>query len=204
MVIYIVSFPLHSQFYTYFQSTRASVHPRAPCDSVEDGFQCDARISHNWGQYSPWFDVRSGISTDIPDQCHITFAQVLARHGARFPTASKSTAYAQLITKIKASAKQYNGKYAFIKNYNYTLGADDLTTFGQQEMVNMGIQFFNRYKDLSKTFTPFVRASGQDRVVVSAQKFDLGFHQTKAAYRSDPNYPYNILVISEDKGTNNT
>lgn len=142
----------------------------------------------------------------MPSNCKVTFAQVLSRHGARDPTASKTLAYAQLIQKIQTTVTVFKGKYAFLNNYTYTLGADQLTAFGEQEMVNSGTAFFNRYKNLAKQFPLFVRASSENRVVVSAQKFDEGYHQARiAATGTDPApYPYPILVLSESAGFNNT
>lgn len=190
------------------ESVRGGSHlqGRAKCDSVKEGYQCQPGISHNWGQYSPFFAVPSGISPDVPSGCKVIFAQVLSRHGARDPTASKTAAYAQLVQKLKKTASAFKGKYAFLEDYNYTLGADQLTAFGEQEMFNSGVEFFNRYKNLAKQFPLFVRASSENRVVVSAQKFDEGYHQTSiAATGKDPaSYPYNILVLSENPGFNST
>lgn len=138
----------------------------------------------------------------------MTFAQVLSRHGARDPTASKSTSYNATIQKIHKNVKNYPGKYAFLKNYQYTLGADQLTTFGQQEMINSGTKFYQRYEQLANILTPFVRSSSEARVVESAQNFTQGFHNARQADRfhfgGDPTYPYAIEVISEDDGQNNT
>ncbi|KAI9696186.1 MAG: hypothetical protein M1820_008254 [Bogoriella megaspora] len=131
-----------------------------------------------------------------------------ARHGARDPTASKTTEYSALINKIHASvpAASLQGKYTFLANYTYTLGADQLTAFGQQEMVNSGIKFFNRYSQLTTNSTPFIRSSSEDRVVESAQNFSQGFHSARLASKapSDPTYPYPMVIISEDDGSNNT
>lgn len=150
----------------------------------------------------------SKISPDVPVTCKVTFAQVLSRHGARDPTASKTVVYAALVKKIKDTvpASQFKGKYAFLAGYTYTLGADQLTAFGEQEMVNSGIKFFKRYRNLAKKYPIFVRASSENRVVVSAQKFDQGYHQASIdATGTDPaSYPYNILVLSENPGSNNT
>jgi hypothetical protein len=97
--------------------------------------------------------------------------------------------------------------FAFLANYTYTLGADQLTLFGQQEMVASGITFYKRYQNLTKDFTPFFRSSGEARVVESAENFTQGVHQSKDADNSancDDNYPYPILIISEAPGVNNT
>lgn len=179
---------------------------RKLCDTTSSGYQCKPRVSHNWGQYSPFFAVESDINPDLPTGCEITFAQVLSRHGARDPTVSKTVIYANLIEKIKATVTQYKGDYAFLRDYTYNLGADQLTVFGEQQMVNSGIEFFNRYQHLATHFPLFVRAASQNRVVESAQKFNQGYHQARrAATGSEPvSYSYNILVISEDAGQNNT
>lgn len=147
----------------------------------------------------------SDIDADIPRSCRVTFAQVLSRHGARDPTASKTKSYNATIQKIHSLVKNYTKPYAFIKDYQYTLGADQLTDFGEQEMINSGIKFFQRYERLARRVTPFFRSSGEARVVESAQNFTQGFHQAKqVAGRRDRSYPYPILVISEDGTTNNT
>lgn len=101
---------------------------------------------------------------------------------------------------------EFKGDYAFLKDYTYTLGADQLTAFGEQEMVNSGIEFFDRYKTLAKNFPLFVRASSEDRVVASAQKFNQGYHEARISFTGgDPvQYPYNILLISEADDSNNT
>jgi hypothetical protein len=101
----------------------------------------------------------------------------------------------------------YGKGYDFIKNYEYTLGADQLTVFGQQEMINSGRKFYDRYQALTRHLTPFVRSSGQNRVVESALNWTKGFHDARKddiPSNLDPTYPYPVVVISEDTGSNNT
>ena len=143
----------------------------------------------------------------MPAGCRVTFAQILSRHGARDPTASKTLSYNATIQKIKSNVKDFSGVYAFLANYEYTLGADQLTLLGEQEMINSGIKFYGRYKGLAEKFTPFVRASGENRVVESAENFTQGYHQARVADKAaagTDDYPYPIVVISEDAGSNNT
>ena len=168
---------------------------------MNDGFQCSPSISHFWGQYSPYFSVPSNISDELPYGCSITFAQILSRHGARDPTASKTAEYNATIQKIHATVKNYTGAVAFLKGFEYSLGADQLSVFGQQELVNSGIKFFDRYKDLALQVDPFVRSSGQDRVVESALNWTQGFY--KAKLEKDPNLEPSV-IIPEDDGVNNT
>ena len=176
------------------------------CDTILEGYQCRPELSHSWGQYSPYFKVPSEIHSIVPSQCHVTFAQVLSRHGARDPTMSKTLAYSQVIERIRSKVTKFQGSFAFLANYSYTLGADQLTELGKQEMVNSGRVFFNRYQDLAQTSPPFVRASGQRRVIESAQEFNEGFHDAKKVARGtkDGEYPYNVIVVSEAAGSNNT
>jgi hypothetical protein len=133
---------------------------------------------------------------------------VLSRHGARDPTASKTTAYNATIQKVHANAKSYPGKYAFLKDYEYTLGADQLTLFGEQEMINSGTNYYQRYQHLASKATPFIRSASEERVVESAQKWTQGFHRAKVNDRysksKDSAYPYPMVIISEDPGYNNT
>lgn len=150
----------------------------------------------------------SEISPNIPPTCVVSFAQVLSRHGARDPTSSKTKAYSALIDKIHANAKTYTGKYAFLKDYKYNLGADQLTLFGEREMINSGAKFYQRYELLANHLTPFVRSASEDRVVESALNWTQGFHAAKQADKltlgQDPTYPYPLVIISEADGQNNT
>ncbi|KAL3466000.1 3-phytase B [Aspergillus heterothallicus] len=177
------------------------------CSTIDHGYHCFTKVSHLWGQYSPYFSLEheSAISLDVPSDCEITFAQVLSRHGSRYPTESKSTTYAKLIHAIKNNGTSFTGKYAFLQNYNYSLGADDLTTFGEEQMVDSGAKFYSRYKSLAKGITPFIRASGSDRVIVSAEKFIEGFQRAKRA-DGDSNGDTAIInvIVPEGVGFNNT
>lgn len=179
------------------------------CNTVDEGYQCFSGVSHLWGQYSPYFSVddESSLSEDVPDHCQVTFAQVLSRHGARYPTKSKSEKYAKLIKAVQHNATSFSGKYAFLKSYNYSLGADDLTPFGENQLVDSGIKFYQRYEELAKNVVPFIRASGSDRVIASGEKFIEGFQKAKLgdskSKRGQP-APIVNVVITETEGFNNT
>ena len=146
------------------------------------------------------------ISSDIPSQCHVALVQALSRHGARDPTLHKTLAYSQVIERIKSKVGSFQGNFAFLANYSYTLGADQLTELGEQQMVNSGRAFFDRYKALAKISIPFIRASGQQRIIDSAEAFGKGFHSARqaAGRHDDGKYPYGIVIINEAAGSNNT
>ncbi|KAL4948862.1 3-phytase A [Aspergillus filifer] len=191
-------------------SASSSLHNQSqPCNSIEHGYQCFSSVSHLWGQYSPYFSVveESAGSSDVPQGCTVTFAQVLSRHGARYPTESKSEKYADLVVAIQsnASASSFTGKYAFLGEYNYTLGADDLTAFGEAQMVDSGVKFYERYRGLAKDIAPFIRASGSDRVIASAEKFIDGFEGAKRSDSHSSGSAAKVnLVLPETDGFNNT
>ena len=74
-------------------------------------------------------------------------------------------------------------------------------------MINSGVKYYDRYRALARETTPFIRSSGQDRVVESAQNWTQGFHNTliqDSSAKKYASYPYNIVVIPEETGQNNT
>ncbi|KAJ5949106.1 Histidine phosphatase superfamily clade-2 [Penicillium verhagenii] len=191
------------------RSRKHHVRSSHACNTVDGGYNCFSDISHLWGQYSPYFSLEdeSSISGDVPQQCDVTFVQVLSRHGARYPTASKGKQYAALIEAIQTNATAYKDGTSFLRSYNYTLGTDDLTTFGENEMIDSGIKFYERYEALTRDNIPFVRSSDSSRVIESGQLFIRGFQDTKQqdkkALHSQASPTINV-VISEDTGSNNT
>ncbi|KAK4125541.1 acid phosphatase [Parathielavia appendiculata] len=179
------------------------------CDHKNNGFVCGTPISRSWGQYSPYFPVPSEVDPDIPPGCKPTFVQVLSRHGARAPTLGKAKYYASLIDRIHKQTVDYGKDVKFLRTYTYSLGAEQLTPFGQHQMFNSGWRFYERYRSLASQSVPFVRAGGQARVVQSAQKFTEGYHSLLSCHHLGgddtlPEYPYEIVVIPETPTTNNT
>jgi len=138
----------------------------------------------------------------VPSGCKLTFASVLSRHGSRYPTKNKSKAYKDLIGRIQRDVKNYGKGYEFIKHYNYSLGANDLTGHGEDELFQSGKKFMKLYGKLAKkTSHPFVRASGSDRVIKSAEWFLRGFYKGKS--RDGGEHLSDILVIPEREGIKN-
>ncbi|EEH41663.2 3-phytase A [Paracoccidioides lutzii Pb01] len=179
------------------------------CTTVQNGYQCHQKYSQHWGQYTPFFSLRtiSETSPDIPVGCTVTFVQVLSRHGARYPTKNKSSTYSQLIKRIQDRTKTYLSEFAVLETFNYQLQTDDLTPFGESQLTDSGIKFYRRYQHLTKKSKIFIRASGSPRVIVSAEKFIEGFYQEKlrdpTATDKDAK-PSVAVILSEDPGSNNT
>jgi Histidine phosphatase superfamily (branch 2) len=151
--------------------------------------------------------VHSEISPNLPTKCQYTFAQILSRHGSRYPTASKSWSYKLLIDRLQAEVQSFDGSYSFLKDYSYELGSDQLTAYGERELSVSGDAFYARYHHLTKDQLPFVRASGQDRVIQSAEKFTEGYHIANLADKTVPEKqpsPSIAVIFSEEAGSNNT
>ncbi|KAF4466185.1 3-phytase a [Fusarium albosuccineum] len=159
-------------------------------------------ISRLWGHYVSFFSVPSEIDSSTPDDCQVTFGLALSRHGARYPTDTKSEAYNATIARIQSSATKYGSEYQWLKDYTYVLGAEDLTEFGQQQMVDSGKAFYDRYIGLAENTEPFIRASGSDRVIMSSYNFTQGFYASRGESGND--YIQDVLVIPEAPGINNT
>lgn len=132
----------------------------------------------------------------------MTFVSVLSRHGARDPTARKTALYAGLIDRIHESVTEYGNGFEWLKDYKYTLGADELTHFGQQQLVNLGSSFYERYESLAGELEPFIRAAGSERVIESAKNFTQGLYENLE--RDEEDAIDEILVIPEKTGFNNT
>ncbi|KAF4427911.1 3-phytase A [Fusarium acutatum] len=159
-------------------------------------------ISKLWGQYSSFFSVPSEIDSSTPDDCEVTIGIALSRHGARYPTAGKTTAYSATIARLQKSVTNYGNGYEWLKDYEYNLGSEDLTDFGQDQMIDSGKAFYERYIGLAEKTEPFIRASGSDRVIMSSHNFTQGFYASRG--ESGDDYTDGILVIPEEPGINNT
>ncbi|KAL9572725.1 hypothetical protein ACKAV7_003124 [Fusarium commune] len=159
-------------------------------------------ISKLWGQYSSFFSVPSEIDSSTPDDCEVTIGIALSRHGARYPTAGKTTAYSATIARLQKSVTNYGKGYEWLKDYEYNLGSEDLTDFGQDQMIDSGKAFYERYIGLAEKTEPFIRASGSDRVIMSSHNFTQGFYASQG--ESGDDYTDDILVIPEEPGINNT
>lgn len=144
----------------------------------------------------------SEINNKIPSGCEVTFVSVLSRHGARDPTARKSALYADLIDRIHESVSDYGTGFEWLEDYEYSLGADQLSRFGQQQLVDLGSSFYERYESLAGEYEPFTRAAGSERVIESAKNFTQGLYENLE--RDEEDAIDEILIIPETDGFNNT
>ncbi|EEQ29851.1 putative 3-phytase [Microsporum canis] len=173
------------------------------CSSPSRGYSCFPQYSQFWGQYSPYFSLegRSVVPSTVPAGCRITFAQSLQRHGARYPTKSKSATYSELIERIQNDATAFKDEFAFLEDYTYDLGSDDMTPFGERQLYDSGIKFFQRYRSLAKDAKPFVRAASSERVVLSGRKFVDGFNKAKGTDKGGLTQ-LDLIISESNRGKN--
>lgn len=112
--------------------------------------------------------------------------------------------YKALMDKIQTSTTDYAEGFKWLQGFQYKLGADTLTPYGEDEMYGSGRYFFRRYKWLVKEYDPFVRASGDGpgRVLESAKTFTRSIYEAQGR-RAQEGYD-KILLVREDPKFNNT
>lgn len=152
-----------------------------------------------WGEFSPYQSVPQGdphLSNSIPSGCTLTFAQVLSRHGSRFPARRQSIAYRALTTHIVDLIHQGivnpTGNAQFLRDYVYNLGSESLVASGVREMRDSGHHFYTRYRSLIDDCgpPPFLRTNSIERVVASAEAFKEGYNS--AIMTVDGTHPIEI------------
>ncbi|KAK6508769.1 hypothetical protein TWF481_003539 [Arthrobotrys musiformis] len=188
--------------------TGKAIFAQRPCDSPDDGYHCHKDISRLWGPYSPYFAVDSepihGAGMDDYTNCRVTLVNVLSRHGARYPTDGAGRLINGTLNKLKSQGT-FSAKTGFIRDFKYTLGSDNLTTFGEKEMYNSGVKFYRRYKSLASDHDPFFRFSAQQRVIDSGENFVQGFVDEKMKQTGKPPIPFPPpVLVYEGPRFNNT
>lgn len=225
----LISCPDHFSSYTR-HPRHSNTCPTTIDSDIANGYNCHPSVSHSWGQYSPYFAVPNRVDgnqinqTSLED-CKITMVNVLARHGARDPTFGKSVLYQALIEKLQdiitTHGIKLRGKYIFLNDYEYTLGSDQLTAFGKEELFNLGWKIFNQYGSKNHTMEPFLRTTSQERVEMSARYWAAGYEAASRCKdvaledlamndcrpdgkdHTDPEFAPHV-IIDEDNPSNNT
>ncbi|EIW76471.1 phytase [Coniophora puteana RWD-64-598 SS2] len=169
----------------------AAVTPTAPSLGVSTS------LTQYWAELTPYTSVEN--YTAPPDGCTITQVNLLQRHGARYPKQSDGEDMQASAEQLQ-SAKSFNGsQYDFLANWTYGLGTDDLVPFGAAQSYDSGQVAYTRYASLvNSSYLPFVRASGSQRVIDSANNWTAGF-----AFASSNQYQP-VLSVIIDQSTNDT
>jgi acid phosphatase len=102
----------------------------------------------------------------------------MGRHGSRYPLASELTSVTGLVSALannsaRIAKAHLPSSLSFLKDgYTSTLGVNDLTAPGRQQLFDAGVKYRLRYPHLNATT---VLAGYQDRVIESAQWFAQGY-----------------------------
>ncbi|GAA5831386.1 hypothetical protein JCM11251_004006 [Rhodosporidiobolus azoricus] len=168
-------------------SSAAPLEERAPKPVLP------AYIAENLGPYSPYRAV--GEYPKVPEGCEVTQANILQRHGQRFPTKSAGKRIAASVAKLQ-NASSLSPDLAFVKDYVYALGADDLTPSGASELYHQGREAYARYSAL---YPPFTRTDSSQRVVDSVGNWTEGFYERRRVRRLP-----GAVVIDNAAGSNDT
>ncbi|KAI0782538.1 phytase [Abortiporus biennis] len=163
-------------------------------ESVTPALNVPHNIQLEWSQYSPYFPAAPYRSP--PAGCQITQANIIQRHGARFPTSGATARIKAALGKIQAVEDYKDPRLNFLRTFTYDLGADDLVGYGAAQSFDAGQEAFARYSHLiTEENIPFVRASSSDRVVQSAVNWTLGFD-----FASQHKYTPPVSVIISEAG----
>ncbi|KAJ3567696.1 hypothetical protein NP233_g6194 [Leucocoprinus birnbaumii] len=161
-----------------------------------------------WGHVSPWYSIeRGGFGVDSgiqePDTCRVTGLHFLHHHGARYPNLHGGPP--TLAKKLHKNARRWIGigKLDFLNHWTYKLGVETLTTFGRQQLFDLGSTMRMKYGFLLRDFTkantiPVFRTLSPTHMVDSAQNFALGFF----GYPIEGQYQQSITI--EENGYNNS
>lgn len=167
------------------------------CSNPHEGFFCHRNISRFWAQYTPYFSLaannKSEIHPAVPEGCSIRFVQGLYRHGARYPTTHKTRLYHELLSQLRQRTTHYGPGYEFLQQLTFPIESNSMSFFGRHQMEHAGMDFHARYSQVNGIglAAPFVRASGSQRVIESAECFLDGFskEQDRLFDPSDPDRP---------------
>ncbi|CED84121.1 Multiple inositol polyphosphate phosphatase [Phaffia rhodozyma] len=142
-------------------------------------------VKNHLGNLSPYFSAPSnGYTTELPAGCVVDQVQLMHRHGSRFPLPTELPyieAVFELLHEHHDLLANVSEPFQFLKTWKPTLGEDNLTPMGRQELFNHGVEFNLTYPQFS---TSLLLSSPQDRVLESAKWFQMGYNGRNYANQS--------------------
>ncbi|KAJ5501323.1 Histidine phosphatase superfamily clade-2 [Penicillium expansum] len=196
--------------------------------SYQSGFD----MKKSWGNLSPYADAPSfNLPKGFPQGCELLQVHILHRHGQRYPTdstvdAGSMEAFASALqnaSRKHPGTKIGTGPLAFLNDWDYLLGVEDLLPTGAATEATSGANFWSKYGRLlygasigeanwNKTLNefpngkprpkPVFRTTSYPRILESARWWLSGFFTNIGANSSYPQYE--LVIIPEQSGFNNT
>ena len=167
----------------------------------------DASIFPFLNGQGPHYDYPQsfGIPVEVPDQCTVEHVQMLARHGERYPTASKGKLMIALWDKLKVFQGQFDGPLEIFNDYEFfvsdTKYFDQLTNSSDVDPSNpymgsktaeiLGKYIAFNYGELFGNYTPvFTSSSGR---VYQTAKYAV------SALEEELNVQLDLQIIQENE-----
>ncbi|KAF5004872.1 hypothetical protein FDECE_8654 [Fusarium decemcellulare] len=141
------------------------------------------------GANGPWHiapDV-AGISSEIPEGCHVDQAAYVSRHGSRYPDPGAHSSWVEMARRFKDSKYTATGPLSFFHTWESPLTDPDiqisqLSKTGYKELFDMGYTLRIRYPDLYREGEDFVVwANNYTRVLQTAKLFLHGYLGTNSS-----------------------
>ncbi|OGM51096.1 phytase [Aspergillus bombycis] len=185
-------------------------------------------ITSSWANLSPYKEADGfGVPKGVPRGCELSQVHVLHRHAARYPESAWFDG--EGMERFSQKLKSYNndhdvsvgtGPLAFLKNWKYLLGRDILLAAGTATEASSGADIWSKYGRMlyrappgmavwdpelnvypngTRRPKPSFRTTNKQRVSESARWWLTGFFGPGHA-----NTSYNLVVIPEGDGLNNT
>ncbi|KAF3343078.1 Acid phosphatase PHO1 like protein [Verticillium longisporum] len=123
----------------------------------------------------------NGISSAIPENCHVDQAAYVLRHGSRFPDTGAHNGWLEMARRFKESSYKATGPLSFFHTWDTPLTRPDnqiaqLSKTGYKELYDLGYTLRTRYPDLYDEGDEFfVWANNYPRVLQTAQLFVRGY-----------------------------
>ncbi|KAM7217932.1 histidine acid phosphatase [Rhypophila decipiens] len=143
------------------------------------------------GANGPWHAGPgvNGISSDIPDNCHVDQVATVSRHGSRYPDQGAYNGWVELQEKLSAGGYNSTGSLSFMPSWKTVLTNPSrqiamLSPTGVKEAQDMGYQLRTRYPNLYSDDDDFmVWANNYTRVLQTAEMFVRGYLGWEASTR---------------------
>ncbi|KAF5669939.1 secreted acid phosphatase [Fusarium heterosporum] len=141
------------------------------------------------GGNGPWHigEPVTGISSEVPEGCHVDQVAYISRHGSRYPDSGAHSGWVDMARRFKESKYTATGPLSFFHTWdtpltNPAIQIAQLSKTGYKELFDMGYTIRTRYPDLYQEGDNFVVwANNYTRVLQTAKLFLHGFLGTNSS-----------------------